>query len=153
MITFIKGDATEPQGEGLKVLVHCVNDLGVMGAGIARTIAEKWLPLYQSYRLWVKTSTQNLQGKILWVRVQDDLIVANLVGQEGVGFDDKGNPPIRYESLRKGFSLLEEFGKKTKTSIHMPRIGCGLAGGEWSKVQEILESEIKSTPVFVYDLE
>ncbi len=36
-LTFTKGDATNSAVQGKKVLVHCCNDHGVMGAGIART--------------------------------------------------------------------------------------------------------------------
>jgi hypothetical protein len=32
----------------------------------------------------------------------------------------------------------------------MPRIGCGLAGGEWSQVQDII-NEVCSVDVYVYD--
>jgi len=43
---------------------------------------------------------------------------------------------------------------ETEASVHLPRIGCGLAGGEWSKIEPLLEKHIcvKDVAVFVYDL-
>jgi O-acetyl-ADP-ribose deacetylase (regulator of RNase III) len=36
-------------------------------------------------------------------------------------------------------------------SVHMPRIGCGLAGGKWSEVEPILERVFVATEVYIYD--
>jgi len=33
MITYLVGDATQPQGEGVKVIAHICNDIGAWGAG------------------------------------------------------------------------------------------------------------------------
>jgi hypothetical protein len=40
------------------------------------------------------------------------------------------------------------------TVIHMPRIGCGLAGGTWDQIEPFLEEHLVSTgfDVRVYDL-
>jgi hypothetical protein len=34
----------------------------------------------------------------------------------------------------------------------MPRIGCGLAGGTWDKVEPIVLKELAGLDVFVYDM-
>lgn len=41
-----------------------------------------------------------------------------------------------------------------KASIHMPRIGCGLAGGKWEVIEQIIKEELidKEIAVTVYDL-
>ena len=38
-------------------------------------------------------------------------------------------------------------------SLHMPRIGCGLAGGDWSKVEPLLVEHLcgRGLAVTVYD--
>jgi len=35
-ISYIKGDATAPQGKGVKVIAHLCNDLGGWGKGFVR---------------------------------------------------------------------------------------------------------------------
>ncbi|MZD09519.1 Appr-1-p processing protein, partial [Streptomyces sp. SID5785] len=38
-------------------------------------------------------------------------------------------------------------------TVHMPRIGCGLAGGRWSRVEPMVTERLvrRGTPVTVYD--
>jgi hypothetical protein len=36
-------------------------------------------------------------------------------------------------------------------SVHMPRIGCNLAGGSWGMVEPIIERTLGHAKVFVYD--
>jgi hypothetical protein len=41
-----------------------------------------------------------------------------------------------------------------EASVHMPRIGCGLAGGEWSRIEPLIVNSLceKGVDVTVYDL-
>lgn len=65
-----------------------------------------------------------------------------------------GVPPIRYEAVREGLRRVAEFARNHGASIHMPRIGCGLAGGSWDEMASIIEDELigKGLDVTVYDL-
>ncbi|GAB2849173.1 hypothetical protein GCM10027074_14910 [Streptomyces deserti] len=38
-------------------------------------------------------------------------------------------------------------------SVHLPRTGCGLAGGTWSRVEPLIAGRLvkRGTPVTVYD--
>jgi hypothetical protein len=44
--------------------------------------------------------------------------------------------------------------QRLAATVHMPRIGCGLAGGRWEEVGAIVEEELASrgVAVTVYDL-
>jgi hypothetical protein len=46
------------------------------------------------------------------------------------------------------------FAKENNASVHMPRIGCGLAGGAWDKMEPIIEEALikEGITVTVYDL-
>src|SRR5207244_1963910 len=98
------------------------------------------------------TSTFTL-GQVQFVQVEDDLWVANLIGQHGMGVGD-GVPPVRYESIRAGLRVVATSAKELGASIHMPRIGCVLAGGKWEEVELILKDEliVAGVAVTVYDL-
>ena len=39
-----------------------------------------------------------------------------------------------------------------KASVHMPRIGCALAGGRWSIMEPIITKALAGQEVFVYDI-
>lgn len=90
-IRYIQGDATQPVGDGPKVIVHICNDIGL--------------------------------------------------------------PPVRYEAIGEGLRQVAAFATAHQTTVHMPRIGCGLAGGTWDKIEPIIQQELtaKGIDVTVYD--
>ena len=50
---------------------------------------------------------------------------------------------------------MENWSDKGNYSIHMPRIGCGLAGGDWKTIENIIQRtfvDIANVDVYVYDL-
>jgi O-acetyl-ADP-ribose deacetylase (regulator of RNase III) len=149
MITYIKGDVTNPLGSGLKVIAHIVNDIGKMGAGVALAISNKWPDTRTQYLEWYRSEGFGL-GQTLYVKVRPDIIVANMVAQAGVGTGSKG-PPIRYDALAKCLQDLAKTAEEHKASVHMPRIGCFLAGGRWSQVEPLIQLHLAGIPVTVYD--
>ena len=154
-IKYLKGDATNPIGNDNKIICHVCNNIGAWGAGFVMAISRKWKTPEKAYRTWYQTDNPHFGlGHIQLVRVKEDIIVCNMVAQQGVGMKD-GKPPIRYESLEKCFDrLLERIEPHKNISLHMPRIGCGLAGGKWKDIESILQKTIGKTqiPIYVYDL-
>jgi O-acetyl-ADP-ribose deacetylase (regulator of RNase III) len=76
----------------------------------------------------------------------------NMVAQHGIRSRD-GVPPIRYDALRSCLAQLAQEAGTAAASVHMPRIGCGLAGGTWPEVEVIVNATLgeAGVPVFVYD--
>lgn len=147
-ITYINGDATSPTGEGIKIITHCCNNYGIWGAGFVIAISKKWKQVKPLYQKWL-LKRENMLGKVQFLRLEEEIVLANLIGQEGVGERD-GIPPIRYDAIRAGLQKVNDFAKSNNASIHMPRIGCGLAGGSWKMIEEIIH-EVVEVPVYVYD--
>lgn len=161
MIRYVTGDATRPQGEGPKMVVHVCNDAGGWGAGFVLAVSRRWKEPEAVYR---GASSLEL-GDVQFVPVKRDLTVANMVAQTGYGStrtrhrDDPGYredsvPPIRYQALE---TCLEKVAAACLTeglTAHMPRIGCGLAGGRWEEVEKIVDRTLtsKGVRVTVYDL-
>jgi O-acetyl-ADP-ribose deacetylase (regulator of RNase III) len=145
-IQYVKGDATQPQGDGNKIIVHICNDIGAWGAGFVLAISKKWYAPEMAYR----NNKKRELGSVDFIRVADDIIVANMIAQKGIGCDAEGNPPIQYGALRIALNKVNHHAWTTGSSIHMPRIGCGLAGGDWNKVEQIIK-DVMSVPVTVYD--
>ena len=77
--------------------------------------------------------------------------VANLIGQHGIR-PTKAGPPVRYDAIRAGLREVADFAARHEASVHMPRIGSGLAGGDWSTIEDIVTSELAELDVTVYDL-
>lgn len=155
-ISHIVGDATNPQETGMKFITHCCNNVGGWGAGFVVALSRRWGMPELMYRKWAQERPFELReslGKIQVVPVERDIMVINIIGQDGLGFSE-GKPPIRYEAIRNGLEksqhFMENYSKKNPT-LHMPRIGAGLAGGNWDKIEEIIRETVKF-PVYVYTL-
>ncbi|WP_368396483.1 hypothetical protein [Streptomyces sclerotialus] len=88
-----------------------------------------------------------------FVDVDVDLRVANMIGQHGTARRGRTDAPVRYEAIAQA---LEEVGShclQWEASVHMPRIGCGLAGGSWDQILPLLHDHLarRGVPVTVYD--
>jgi O-acetyl-ADP-ribose deacetylase (regulator of RNase III) len=152
-IKYIKGDATQPNDNGNKIIVHVCNDIGGWGKGFVMAISNRWPEPERQYREWYKSKTNFELGETQFVKVEEDLWIANMIGQHKINKDENGNAPIRYEAIRHGLNKVAEFALLHKASVHMPRIGCGLAGGKWEIVEPILIETLshKDIEVAVYD--
>ena len=137
-ILYIKGDATAPIGLGVKVITHICNDIGGWGKGFVLALSKKWKMPEEAYRQWYKSQEEFTLGAVQFVNVENELYVANMIGQHGIYKDSKGLPPIRYDAVRQCLKEVALFAIDNKASVHMTRIGCGLAGGKWELMEQLI---------------
>jgi O-acetyl-ADP-ribose deacetylase (regulator of RNase III) len=168
MIRFAKGDATAPIGDDPKIIAHCCNDLGRWGAGFVLALSKKWPQTRELYLSWYRGNPLLLTeevpgvevtgrmglGESKLIKVAPDLWIANIIGQHGIGVGSGGRPPVRYDALKKGLQATSRWATIHKASVHMPRIGAGLAGGSWQTIEVFVKNEIvnRGIEVTVYDL-
>lgn len=154
-IQYLKGDATNPAGDNSRVIVHICNDLGKWGKGFVLAISKRWSKPEQVYKDSFKQEPKPSLGDTQFVQVEESLTVANIIGQHGVRSPrNKTAPaPIRYDAVEQGLTAVASFAVDRGASVHMPRIGCGLAGGKWEEIELIIERTLvaKGVDVFVYD--
>ena len=55
-----------------------------------------------------------------------------------------------YDAIRSCLKAITEFNKSNYYRIAMPRIGCGLARGDWNIVKKIIEEELNEFDVTIY---
>ncbi|MFE4969573.1 macro domain-containing protein [Streptomyces sp. NPDC056660] len=153
-ITYIRGDATAPSGKGVKVIAHVCNDLGGWGKGFVLALSRRWPEPEKAYRAWHRDRAANDfgLGAVQLVRVERYVWVANMIGQRGTKTGSKG-APVRYEAIDTALAKLADEAIELGASVHMPRIGCGLAGGKWSRVEPLIMERLvaRHIPVTVYD--
>lgn len=125
-------------------IVHQTNCFGVMGAGIARQIKNKWFDdIYEPYRKTCLnfSNKKELLGKIQVLKTNDEPIkyVINVFGEYSFTESECPFPNGRHTDYDALFQCLN----KVKTwciehnvgNIGMPKnLGCGLAGGDWNGV-------------------
>ena len=151
----VKGDATLPRADGLRVIAHIVNDQSQVwgGAGFAASLRRRFPSAQTAFRDWVISDRSNQAlGRTHWCQVADDIVIASMVAQHGYGPSD--SPRIRYEALRHCLLDVGIHARSRHASVHMPPIGTGNAGGQWPLIQEILEDTLVSfgISVTVYQL-
>ncbi|MFC1403552.1 MULTISPECIES: macro domain-containing protein [Streptacidiphilus] len=153
-IEYVRGDATTPLGKGPKVIAHICNDLGGWGKGFVLAVSRRWPEPETAYRRWHRERAGNDfgLGAVQLVQVGPLLWVANMVGQHGIRTGSKG-VPVRYEAIDTALGTLAEHAAELDASVHMPRIGCGLAGGRWQRTEPLILARLtgRSIAVTVYD--
>jgi len=178
VIHYVQGDATEPKVPGNKVIAHVCNDIGGWGRGFVLSLSKKWKEPEQAYRRWaqegaemlllpgysdVKMGVELKLNEVMFVPVahvgyppnfKEITYVANMIAQHGVMANDEGVPPIRYGALETCLKHVKLFVDHLGgASVHMPRVGCGLAGGKWSEIEPIIERALPEVEVYVYDFD
>lgn len=154
MITYVLGDATKPLDwlEDHRYIVHCVNDFGQWGSGFVLALDKISSLPKQHYREWHTSRCDNELplGAVQYVNIDESTTVVNLVGQHGTV---RNWPhPVRYDAIYNGLSALANAVRTLGGSIHMPRMGSGLAGGSWDVIEAIVNETCEGIDVFVYDL-
>lgn len=154
-IRYQAGDATSPQAKGTKVIAHICNDQGGWGKGFVLAVSRRWPEPEAAYRRWHRGRAGNDfgLGATQLVQVTPDIWVANMIGQHGIKTGRSSGPPIRYEAVRLCLCHLAGSAVELAASVHMPRIGCGLAGGRWDRIEPLITSELigYGVSVTVYD--
>lgn len=158
-INYFKGDATHPTGDDNKIITHICNDIGGWGKGFVLAISKRWKSPEMQYRQWHKDNSFTVgkfsvpfelgQTQFVQVEIEPVVKIANMIAQHGIR---KSNnvAPIRYESLRECLRSVCVEARALQASVHMPYIGCGLAGGKWEMIEPIIREELTSQGVDVY---
>jgi O-acetyl-ADP-ribose deacetylase (regulator of RNase III) len=160
-VHYVTGDATNPPGDGPKVIAHVCNDLGRWGKGFVIPLGERHPKAKAQFFAWhrggavVGTAAEPRPfalGEVQFVQVADGLWVANMIGQHKVK-PEGGVPPVRYEEIGRALTEVAKFAAEHGATVHMPRIGCGLAGGTWDQVGPLVEQGVAAAGVdaYVYD--
>ena len=151
-IHYLRGDATEPQAKGKKIVAHVCNDIGRWGKGFVLAVSARWNEPEAEYHAWHRQGDGFALGAVQFVRVGPWVWVANMLAQRGTKTGSNG-PPIRYDALEKCLTQVAVKASDLAASVHVPRIGCGLEGGKWEEVEPIIERTLiaKGVAVYVYD--
>ncbi|MFF0512975.1 macro domain-containing protein [Streptomyces sp. Tu 4128] len=153
-IRYVRGDATVPSVKGVVVIAHVCNDIGGWGKGFVLALSRRWPEPEAAYRAWHRDRASNDfgLGAAQFVQVERYVWVANLIGQRGTRTGSKG-VPVRYDAIDTALGRLADKAAELDASVHMPRIGCGLAGGKWSRVEPLVTGRLarRGIPVTVYD--
>ena len=63
--------------------------------------------------------------------------VANMISMQGV-MGESGGSPLCYVALAEALEELGRHAASKGATVHMPRIGSGLAGGDWDRIEKLI---------------
>lgn len=150
-IRYVRGDATLPPRESPCVIAHICNDVGMWGAGFVVPLGKRY-PAARAAYFGLPVYTL---GEVHFVPVSSDgVTVANMIAQTGVRLARGVVPPVRYAAVEACLKKVAAFAIDAGAGVHMPRIGCGLAGGTWAEIEAIVSRTLvaRGVTVTVYDL-
>lgn len=151
MITkYIVGDITETE---LKYIAHGVNCQNKMGSGVAKALYTKFPSIKKEYHTRFSVYKNNEYHFLLGTNqpvLNGEKVIFNLFTQLNYGYD--GKKYVNYAAISQCFKTLSVI-LRGKT-IAIPKIGCGLAGGDWNFVEQLINDTVgDDLEIWVYTLE
>jgi O-acetyl-ADP-ribose deacetylase (regulator of RNase III) len=123
------------------------------GGGFARAAGKRYPEVQADFRRWASEEQNQALGQVhFYGQPQGVLAVATIIAQKGFG--RSASPRISYPHLEDGLKAVAAYAVQQNVSVHMPRIGCGQAGGNWEVVAELIDQHLaqRGIAVTVYDL-
>lgn len=140
MIRYTQGNLLESSSEAL---INTVNEVGVMGKGIAMMFREAFPQNTRIYETACKAGEVKV-GKMLVTRERDQ------IGQPWIiNFPTKKHwrNPSKLEWVREGLrDLVQVITDRQIRSIAVPPLGCGNGGLDWRQVREEIELALSALP-------
>lgn len=138
----VSGDLIKLAKQGFfEVIVHGCNCFCRMGSGIALQIKQSFPEAYKAdcqtdsgdaNKLGTITKAITLNGEGI------PLVIVNGYTQFGYGTNQR---QVDYDALRRVFrEVKRQFPDK---KVGYPRIGAGLAGGDWDIISQIIDGELE----------
>ena len=120
------------------IIIHGVNCIGKWGAGFVVPLGKNFP---ESRRAFYRKH-YNEGWKLKDYQIVKDIgnvYIANCATQKEIYGYKHGRIDADYEAITLCIKKVINFANSRKLQIIMPKIGCGLAGGDWKKVSKIIE--------------
>lgn len=137
----IKGDLIQLATQGhFDIIVHGCNCKCKMGAGVARQIKKVFPAAYHADINFGLKDKQRL-GHISIATINGQNNTFYLVNAYTQYNYSLTGPCIDYDALRACFKKIKTIA--TGKKVAYPKIGAGLAGGDWQKIRTIINQELE----------
>jgi len=131
MLRYIKGDIIRIiEAKACDIVVHGCNCFHTMGAGIAKSLKTSFPGVYHA-DLQTPFGDESKLGTYSKYQ-HDSVLILNMYTQFNAC------PPVSYKAIEDGFTALNV--EYNKTTVMIPKIGAGLAGGNWDIISNIIDS-------------
>lgn len=148
MINTVKGDLIKMAKSGqFNVIVHGCNCFHTFGAGIAKQIKHEFPRAFGTDLRTIRGDKNKLGTNSYSYITELNIFVVNAYTQYSTS--KNGESVVEYEAIRK---CLREIPKNFPGyKIGMPKIGAGLAGGDWDIIFKIIQEELSEQDVTIVE--
>lgn len=148
MVKMTQGNVFE---SGADIIGHGVNCKGGFGSGVAGVVAQKYPKARHRYLDKFQNEGWSL-GDVQFVKVLGKQeYIANCATQFNYGYTGECNAD--YPAIRTCMEKVRDYAKANKFTVAIPKIGAGLAGGDWNIIKGILDEVFVDYDCTVYYLE
>lgn len=140
----VSGDLVQLARQGnFSIIVHGCNCFHVMGGGIARQLRDTYPEVFAADQQTPRGDRGKL-GTCSTVITRDKFMVVNAYTQFHFGEDPeaKDGVLVDYGAIRKAFRWVKETYGGQGQFFGIPKIGAGLARGDWGVIEKIIEEEM-----------
>ena len=141
------------------IVPHVCNNVAVFSGGFAKDIGEEY-PIVKENFLALGPKEAKL-GRVQYIDIYNNnqtknkIVVANMIAQNNL-ISKTNTRPLNYNALvhcmndvnRYALKLLD--GQIENVSIHCPKFGSGLAGGNWIFIQELIRDIWSNYDINIY---
>lgn len=134
-----------------KYIAHGVNNQDVMRSGVAKVLFEEYPEVKKEYHRHNKQVRYDFLGSIHLIDCKEKLVF-NCYTQECFGY--YGIKYVSYDAIESCFENIVRISQDKSlghlfNELAIPKIGCGLAGGNWNIVEKII-NEVTGDKLDVY---
>jgi len=147
---FVKGDLLKLAHQGeFDVIAHGCNCMCAMGAGIAKGIKARFPAAFEADRSTTRGDRSKL-GTCTAAECPTTSGGAVTVVNAYTQYDYKGRGvKVDYDAVRTCMQWIAS--QYPNARIGLPKIGAGLAGGDWKTILGIIEDEMRDVDVTVVE--
>lgn len=147
-------------GKDINVIAHGCNCMNTMKSGIAPLIAKAFPEAWEADQATRRGDRAKL-GTISEAFIGDQLLVFNLYSQYTFTGRREGKMDLDYEALGSALEMMAEslhakffILDMDIQDIHigLPKIGAGLAGGDWAIIEPMIEKHLGHFDTTIYVL-
>jgi O-acetyl-ADP-ribose deacetylase (regulator of RNase III) len=136
----VEGDLITFALEGrFDVIVHGCNCFCTMGAGIARVIQEEFPEAYAADLVTIKGGRNKL-GNFSFATVKRNKHEITIVNGYTQFHFHGDSVLVDYDAVQSLFKKVKQ--QYSGKRIGYPKIGAGLAGGDWERISRIIDQEL-----------
>ena len=127
------------------IILHQCNTQGIMGKGVAAFLDKKWKGLEKATKYHINLAEANNHdgfGTVFPYLANHKMTIGNCLSEVGMCSNRKPGDPANtsYDAIIKCFNRVKNDFTTQGRNVYIPfKYGCGLAGGNWNIMLEILK--------------